>query len=155
MKKSPKVSYLGGGFIKQVKIFFPPSAENPQMKLFYEAQKLRIPKSVYNSNPQLKFFGRFAPIFRGGFLFNRYFEMPKFLLFRGGFLFHWGFLFCDGRQLLSQAFSTTFSMNFKKLSKSEGKLQNLEFPITGFPPNYPPPCWKEGGGVIRLPSIAK
>ena len=97
MKKSPKVSYLGGVFIQQVKIFFPPSAENPQMKVFYEQQNLRMSKFVYTLNPQPKFFRRSAPLFRGGFLFRRCFEMSKFLLFRGGVLFHWGFLFRDGR----------------------------------------------------------
>ena len=67
------------------------------MKVFYEQQNLRMSKFVYTLNPQPKFFRRSAPLFRGGFLFRRCFEMSKFLLFRGGFLFHWGFLFRDGR----------------------------------------------------------
>ena len=51
------------------------------MKVFYESQNLRLSKFV-------------ALLFRGGGLFNKYFELPTFIFLEG---LSGGFLFCDGR----------------------------------------------------------
>ena len=91
-KKSKILLFRGGGFIQQVETFFPPSAENPQMKVFYEEQNLRMCKFVYSSNPQPKFFRRFAPLFRGGgFYFAGVLKCQNFSYLGGGFYFTGGF----------------------------------------------------------------